>query len=157
MLLIPNAAWSLYAIPAAVVLAYIPHVFRTLAIKKYLGKYNNLAPMNHLATLEERAKEGKVPKNVVDRIKRMDACHNNAFETIHVFHIAVLAGNYAGLDVQFMNAATGLYLLSRIVYTAIYINQSTSVAATSRTLIWAVGIAASLTILIRSANAVSAR
>ncbi|KAH8804203.1 hypothetical protein DL96DRAFT_1631460 [Flagelloscypha sp. PMI_526] len=155
--LISNSPWSLYAIPAAVVLAYVPHVFKSEAIKKAVGKYNNLAPRNQMAFLEEKVKEGKLQKDVVERIKRMDACHSNALETIHIFNLAVLAGNFAGLDPQFMNAAAGYYLLSRIVYIAIYINQSNRVAAASRTLVWTSGIVTSMVILVRAANAVASK
>ncbi|KAF8155904.1 hypothetical protein B0H34DRAFT_715290 [Crassisporium funariophilum] len=41
---------------------------------------------------------------------------------MHFFGLAVLVGNYAGLDNLTLNTASGLYLFARLMYNYFYIN-----------------------------------
>jgi uncharacterized MAPEG superfamily protein len=48
----------------------------------------------------------------------------NGFENIGLFAAAVVAGNIANLDNSTLNFWSGGYLISRVIYTYIYINNT---------------------------------
>ncbi|KAH8804207.1 hypothetical protein DL96DRAFT_1631469 [Flagelloscypha sp. PMI_526] len=155
MNMVPTTPYSFHSISVAFLLTQVPHLMKAGAIIRILGRYNNLAPRTQIAFIEEKVKEGKVSASSLARIKRLEACHINAMENLPLFVAAVLAGNFAGLDAQFMNASTGAYLLSRIAYTVFYTKQSTRAGAGARSLSWLFGIGLTLTILTRAAMALS--
>jgi uncharacterized MAPEG superfamily protein len=86
------------------------------------------------------------------RILRCEGAQTNGFENLGLFATAVLAGNLAGLTAQTLNAFSGGYCLSRIVYNFIYINNTSEAMANTRTVVFLAGIGQIFTLFIQSGN-----
>ena len=132
---------SLYTVPAAWVVAFMPRVWAirtyTAATKKDT-KAISLQPrdFSKIAT-NDQALDAKTR----DRIIRAEAAQANGFENFGLFAAAVVAGNMAGLEVGTMNGLTIAYLVSRVVYNHIYIfNDLVPSQARSVTFLGGVGI-----------------
>ncbi|TGO24625.1 hypothetical protein BPAE_0098g00140 [Botrytis paeoniae] len=122
--------FSLYSVPAAWLLAHIPHI-------------------DYPQSLEADQSIEKAKKN---RLRRAHAAASNGYENIGFFASAVVAGNVAGLSHSTLNTLTGAYLISRAVYNFIYINNETQGAAAARSLVWLFGIGQIFTLFIKSGN-----
>ena len=55
------------------------------------------------------------------KVLRAEACQQNGFENLPIFGMALLCGLVAELPGYLMNAMAALYLMSRIIYTILYI------------------------------------
>ena len=108
---------SLYTIPAAWVLSIAPHFYAAS-----LGKFDNKSPR---AYTKESSSDQSIDKATKERIIRAEGAQQNGFENIGLFAAAVVAGNIARLDNWTLNALTGGYLLSRVAYNLLYINNTT--------------------------------
>ncbi|RXW22099.1 hypothetical protein EST38_g3764 [Candolleomyces aberdarensis] len=139
---------SLYSIPAAWLLAYIPQVIKVNLLKQ-VGGYNNLEPRQNIAKLG--SKPG-VEDKLKAKIARVEGTHNNGLESFPLFAISVLVANHAGLAQSSINKTAALYLASRVLYSYIYIQQSRQWHSSTRTLVWLVGVGSSISLLIRGAN-----
>lgn len=60
------------------------------------------------------------------KITRAAGAQANGFENLPLFAAAVVAGNAARLDVGTLNGLCVGYLVSRVAYNLIYINQTTN-------------------------------
>ncbi|KAB8297771.1 hypothetical protein EYC80_001572 [Monilinia laxa] len=136
---------SLYGIPAAWLLAHIPHIYAATATKSY----DNRSPRDFLKRLESDQGIDKAKKN---RVRRAHAAGANGYENVGLFASAVVAGNVAGISHSTLNALTGGYLISRVVYNFIYINNESQRAAATRSLAFIVGIGHIFTLFIMSGN-----
>ncbi|KAF8155926.1 hypothetical protein B0H34DRAFT_676025 [Crassisporium funariophilum] len=112
---------SLYAIPAMWVVSYYP-VFAQSFIMNKAGVWNNVAPRGNIRLLPEKK---MISPELAARLTRMEGAHLNGVENLAFFGLAVLVGNYAGLDDVTLNTACGLYLLTRMIFNYLYINQTT--------------------------------
>ncbi|KNC96113.1 uncharacterized protein SPPG_08502 [Spizellomyces punctatus DAOM BR117] len=127
--------YSLYGLPVAIVLAYVPHVVKGAIITKSLGKYNNVNPRSQLEKVQSR-----MTKASYEMAKRADAAHHNGLEIFPIFAGAVLAGNFAGLPNSTLNKYSAVFLTARFFYNFVYIKNSNSIVAGLRSLIWMVSI-----------------
>lgn len=78
------------------------------------------------------------------RLLRAEACSANGFEALPFFAAAVTAGNAAGLSAPTMNTLSIGWLVSRVLYTYVYIWQSGTEKlapgqAPLRFKVWAIG------------------
>ncbi|KAF9051326.1 hypothetical protein BJ165DRAFT_1447993 [Panaeolus papilionaceus] len=73
---------------------------------------------------------------LVAKAARAEGAHLNGVEALPFFGIAVLAGNYAGIDNYTLNVACGFYLVTRMLFNYIYINNTTGTTANIRSLVW---------------------
>ncbi|KAF8155903.1 hypothetical protein B0H34DRAFT_513464 [Crassisporium funariophilum] len=144
---------SLYAIPAMWVVSYYP-VFAKSFIMRKAGAWNNVAPRGNIGRLPEKK---NISPELAARLTRMEGAHLNGVENIAFFGLAVLVGNYAGLDDVTLNTASGLYLLARMVYNYIYINQTTVRTSQFRSLTWAASLGFPFYLFIKSAQQVAAQ
>ena len=69
----------------------------------------------------------------------------------------MLAGNLAGLPAQTLNGLSAGYLVSRIVYNTIYINNTTEMMANMRSLTYLAGIGQIFALFIMSGNVLKDR
>ncbi|PPQ87342.1 hypothetical protein CVT25_002092 [Psilocybe cyanescens] len=115
---------SLYAIPLMWIITYYPAFAKSALITKAAG-YNNVQPRDNATRLEKKG----VPPEVLARLQRIEGAHINGLESLPFFGLAVLAGNYSGMDIASLNIASGLYLFWRILYNYIYFNQSSQKTA----------------------------
>lgn len=61
------------------------------------------------------------PSQLRGQLLRAEACTANGFEALPVFAAAVTAANAAGVSALTMNVLTISWLVSRVVYTYVYI------------------------------------
>ncbi|TFK34517.1 hypothetical protein BDQ12DRAFT_726909 [Crucibulum laeve] len=144
---------SLYSIPVMWFLAYYPSFLKGATIQGIAGLnklFHSVDPRGNVARLSEK----KINPDVVARIKRMEGAHFNGVESFPLWSLAVLVGNYAGLDNQTLNIVSSLYLFSRVVYNQIYINQTTEKQGSFRSIVWATGLTLPFYLLIKAANIV---
>lgn len=76
------------------------------------------------------------------------------FENLGLFAAAVTAGNAAGLPASTLNTLSFSYLLSRVVYNLLYINNETDVAANARSVVFVGGVGLIMTIFVKAGNKV---
>ncbi|KAJ8067689.1 hypothetical protein OCU04_003295 [Sclerotinia nivalis] len=138
--------FSLYAIPVAWLFAHACHVYAVSATKSF----DNRSPRDFPKSLESDQSLDKAKKN---RICRAHAAGANGLENLGFFASAVVAGNVAGLSHSTLNTLSGGYLISRAVYTFIYINNESQGTAASRSLTFLVGIGHICALFIKSGNA----
>ncbi|QSZ28747.1 hypothetical protein DSL72_003249 [Monilinia vaccinii-corymbosi] len=155
---------SLYGIPAAWLIAHIPHVYAATATKSYDNRFPRDFPKSLEAnqSIDQAVSPPYLPLDTwikkltptqkKNRIRRAHAAAANGHENLGLFASAVVAGNVAGISPSTLNALTGGYLISRVVYTFIYINNETQGAATTRSLAFIVGIGHIFTLFIKSGN-----
>ncbi|KAJ7449411.1 hypothetical protein B0H11DRAFT_1816716 [Mycena galericulata] len=125
-------ALSFYSLPAAWLTAFFPVVLKTVAIQRTKG-YNNVAPRGNIQRISG---DKAIPPELAARIARMEGAHLNGYENFPLWATAVLAGNFAGVDNYTLNIISIAYVCGRILYNFIYINQSTRLHSSLRTLTW---------------------
>ncbi|KAI9829318.1 MAG: hypothetical protein M1819_006381 [Sarea resinae] len=146
----PTHNYSIYAIPAYWVLSVLPHNYAIRTIKAANnGRWDNSNPRssNWNASVQK-----SVPAATFARYERAEAAHKNGFENLPVFVGAVILGNMAKLPPATLNAVTGAYLVSRIVYTLAYINVEQRKYSLARTGIYLSGIFMCMYLIVRAGN-----
>lgn len=83
---------------------------------------------------------------------RAEAAQTNGFENLAFFASAVVAGNLAGLPAQTLNTLSGGYLISRVLYNLIYINNTSKAIANTRSVVFVSGVGMIFTLFIKSGN-----
>lgn len=63
-----------------------------------------------------------------------------------------MAGNVAGVDAATLNYIGGGYLLSRMAYNVIYINNESAMAGNARTGVFLTGIGLIMTLFVKAGN-----
>ncbi|KZS96275.1 hypothetical protein SISNIDRAFT_482860 [Sistotremastrum niveocremeum HHB9708] len=144
-----NTPLALYTIPAAWILLMVPQVQRYSIITQHLPAENvMLAPRS---AVENHAKS-KAPRELVEKAVRMQGAHQNGYEVLPIYIGAVLAATYSELDNYTVNLACLAFLVSRVIYNYIYINQYNTTWANSRTFVWFFGICTTFYLYIASCN-----
>ncbi|PVH88067.1 hypothetical protein DL98DRAFT_544593 [Cadophora sp. DSE1049] len=142
--------FSFYTVPAAWLIAFLPHPYAVSLSKKF----DNVSPRTYVGSLQ---KDQTIDQATKDRIIRAEGAQSNGFENLGLFAAAVVAGNLAGLPAQTLNTLSGGYLVSRIFYNYIYINNTSQAAANSRSAVYLTGIGMIFTLFIKSGNALKER
>ncbi|KDQ54380.1 hypothetical protein JAAARDRAFT_209471 [Jaapia argillacea MUCL 33604] len=83
---------------------------------------------------------------------RMEAAYQNGNKMFPLWTAAVFAGHLAGLDNYAVNTYSIAFIILRMVYNYIYVNQSTNIVAATRSLVWLAGFGVRMTILTKAAN-----
>jgi len=137
---------SLYTIPAAWVLAMVPHFYAiSLAGKKFDDKH----PRGFTASLKDDQTLDSVTKQT---IVRAEGAQSNGFENLGLYAAAIVAGNMSLLPTTTLNYLSVGYLMSRVVYNLIYINGSSDGLAKARTGVYLSGIGCIFGLFIKSGN-----
>jgi len=123
---------SILAIPAMWVTSYYPAFLKGIVIRK-AGGFSNVQPRSNVALFSER--EDASPE-LAAKLARMEGAHLNGLENLPFFGLAVLAGNYAGVNNYTLNMVSGLYILLRILYNYVYISHTTERGSALRTVVW---------------------
>ena len=141
---------SLYTIPAAWVASLAPHVYSHLLYQKVSSRHtDNRQPRSMVKTVAESQGIDAATKG---RIIRADAAHQNSTENLPLFAAAVVAGNMARLDTSWLNVLSVGYVLSRVVYNLLYINNTTAVLARARSLVFVSGAVMVCTLFTMAGN-----
>jgi uncharacterized MAPEG superfamily protein len=85
---------------------------------------------------------------------RCEGASANGIENLGFFAASVLAGNFAGLPAQTLNALSAGYVVSRVLYNFIYINNTTAKMPKMRSLVWIIGTGLIITLYVKSGIAV---
>lgn len=83
---------------------------------------------------------------------RAEGCQQNGFENVGVFAAAVVAANVAKLDVGYLNMLSWGYIASRVVYTYIYLNNTSLGFAYVRSVVFVGGVGLCMTMFVSAAN-----
>jgi uncharacterized MAPEG superfamily protein len=168
-------------IPVAWLIALLPHAYGTSQYKPF----DKRSPRTFLSILEKDQTIDKAVSRIMPltscqfhlsispffrnmktntsfqfkarRLIRCEAAHANNLESLEFFATAVLAGNFAGLPVQTLNALSVGYILSRIVYNFVYINCTTVEIPRMRSLLWVTGLAQIIMLYFMSGNVLKDR
>ncbi len=141
---------SFYTVPFVWALCLAPHVYATHLYQKGSSrKFDNRAPRSLTKTVME---DQSIDSATKGRIFRAESAQQNGFENIGFFAAAVVAGNLAGLDTIWLNTLSVGYVISRIAYNLIYINNTTANLATARTVTFISGIGMIWTMFIMAGN-----
>ncbi|KAI9688308.1 MAG: hypothetical protein M1820_010268 [Bogoriella megaspora] len=152
-LLDPPRNLSYYAIPAAWFLTMAPHAYGAfLASKSSRGGVDRTKPRTLVPALESDQSLDNATK---DTIVRAEGAHSNGLENLGLFASAVVAGNVAGLDTGYLNALSGAYLASRVIYNVVYVTGTNTVFASMRSLLWMTGVGCCFAMLVGAGNRAS--
>ncbi|KAI0338041.1 hypothetical protein BDW22DRAFT_1363408 [Trametopsis cervina] len=144
-----DSALSLYSIPAIWLTAFYPAAMKTGILRDTPVGYNNLHPRGNV----ERAKTAaNVDKAAFQRAARCEGAHLNGMENLPIWFAAILAAHLAGLPNRTLNLVSAAYVVTRVVYNYVYINQSTPAQGWLRSAAYFTGLAMPLGLLIQSAN-----
>ncbi|GBB84421.1 hypothetical protein RclHR1_01100013 [Rhizophagus clarus] len=144
--------YSLYSLPAAVLVAYYPYYYKGYLVAKQTGNWNNISPRDNLNKAERQ-----MTQDIWRKAKRCEAAHQNGLETFPIFATAVIAANITGVPTSTVNALSTSYIVSRIIYNSIYINNESTRLANFRTLVWAASMGISFSLYILAARKSSHR
>jgi len=144
----PN--YSFYAIPATWVLSILPHLYAiSVHDSKSPKKFDNTQPRSVTSTLKDNQALDSATK---DRIIRAEGAQQNGFENVGLFAAGVVAANFAGVPAGTMNALSGGYVVSRILYNLVYINNESKAAANLRSTVYLSGVGIIWTLFIMAGN-----
>ena len=146
--LIAETNVSLYTLPVFWILCLLPRFYAAYTYTTSTSK-----PLDMLLprALAARASADPALQHATrDRIVRAEAAQANGLENVGYFAAAVVAGNMAGLSKTVVNCLSVGYLLSRGLYSWLYVVGDTKTMAIARTgvffsgqgLIWALFIMA---------------
>lgn len=161
---------SFYTVPAAWVLSIAPHFYAASLGGK---SFDNRSPRTYLSSVKDTQALDATTKQ---RIIRAEGAQQNGFENVGLFAAAVVAANSMGflhyhclfivrrtranhgslvakVDNWTLNALSGGYLVSRLVYNLIYVNNESESLANARTATFLSGIGMIFTLFIKSGNA----
>jgi len=130
--------YSLYSIPAYIVLAMVPHVYSLTLLSTHKKHWDNVSPRSQKFT---SSLQKSIPPDCLAKYERGRAAHNNMMESMAYVIGAVIAGNMVKLDAGFMNKSMALYLMTRMAYVASYIQTEKLHLSYIRTVVYIVGMA----------------
>lgn len=82
-----------------------------------------------------------------------EGAQQNGFENIGLFAAAVVAANVAKLDVGYVNMLSWGYIATRVVYTAVYLTNTSWGLSNVRTGVFLGGVGLCMTMLVSAGNA----
>ncbi|KAJ0109525.1 hypothetical protein J7T55_014087 [Diaporthe amygdali] len=145
------AYYSPSKVPAAFVLAVVPHTYSLIAAGKNFDIAN---PRN---TVENCEKDTTLQKKTAQRIRRAEAATANAFETVGLYAGGIAAATAAGVPVETLNYLSVMYLASRAGYSAVYVwLQDNRKLAPLRSVCWNTSIGIIFALWIKAGNKASA-
>ncbi|TCD67549.1 hypothetical protein EIP91_012246 [Steccherinum ochraceum] len=145
---------SFYSIPLVWLVGIWPSRVRNALIDRSVPRGFDTVqqPLSNVGRLHEYP---GVKPETAEEVDRAEGAHKNALEMMPLWIGAVsvqLAGNQAGLDDSFMNAASFAFIGARVLYNYIYLRQSNRAESAYRSYAWLASLAIPMTIFIRAAN-----
>lgn len=117
-----------FAICCVLIAGLLPYV--AVGMAKWQRGYDNRDPRGWEERLSGRA-------------RRAHSAHLNSFEAFPLFAAGVLFAQLSGVGQSTINMLAGLFVVARLAYLWLYLNDK----ATARSLVWLVGLGASVTLL----------
>ncbi|TKY86264.1 hypothetical protein EX895_005089 [Sporisorium graminicola] len=149
-----NLSWA--GVPLSLLLAALPHWYTIYLAEsnKVQGGWSNVNPRFWVQTLTAKSLTTKLTPLELT-ILRGQSCQANAFENVPLFIASLVWANYAGLDVKTINRFVVGYLVSRALYTLLYLNVSRKANSFARTAVFQVGIGWIISIWLKGAWKIS--
>ncbi|ORY78590.1 hypothetical protein BCR37DRAFT_108426 [Protomyces lactucae-debilis] len=145
-----NPNYSFYAVPAAWLLAIVPH-WIAAGMANSVDKFDNVEPRMAHENLKAKMTAAQHAK-----FRRAEAAQMNGFENLPFFASAVVAANLAKLDNGLVNKYCAAYLISRVVYNYLYITTTDLSKSPLRSLTYLFGIGSIFTLFIKAGRAANA-
>lgn len=146
----PSINLSLYTIPLACLLSIGPHIYAIQLYEKSTSRtFDNCHPRSLTQTVTSNQNIDSATKG---RILRAEAAQQNGFENVGLFASAVVAGNMARLDNSWLNLLSVGYVLSRVVYNVLYVNNTTAKLAAARSVVFISGTGMIWTLFFMAGN-----
>jgi len=124
-----------------------PHVYAAKVYERATSKhFDNTRPRSLTSTIKEDQSVSKADK---DLVIRAEGCQQNGFENVGIFAAAVVV---AKLDVGYLNMLSWGYIASRVVYTYIYLNNTSLGFAYVRSVVFVGGVGLCMTMFVSAAN-----
>ncbi|KAJ3572667.1 hypothetical protein NP233_g2938 [Leucocoprinus birnbaumii] len=138
---------SLYSIPAVYFTAMYPHLLKVHTIMGLTG-FNNVYPR---ANTTEFTANKRVSPKLAGKVKRMEGAHLNGLEAFPLWTAAILVGNLARLDNEYLNKMSLGFIALRILFNQIYIYQESNAVGWVRTAVFFGALSCPATLLIKGA------
>ncbi|MCJ1462694.1 hypothetical protein MMC07_001297 [Pseudocyphellaria aurata] len=135
---------SLYTIPAVWFIALIPALYVNSVAST---KFDVTQPRS---TIGKVADDQTLDSRTKSRMARAHGAQLNGFENIGLYAAAIVAGNMAGLNPTTLNYLSGGYVLSRIIYSFVYINAANPATVKYRTVAFLSGIGCVMTLFVKA-------
>lgn len=145
---------SLYALPAAWLIAIAPHMYAQALYNKERAPgtpaWDNSFPKKNIRQI----KDAKLSPVMEETYLRAEAANENNFINLPFFAAALVAGNVARLTPATLNIAAGVYLGSRVAYTLLYINGNgtNDLKGNLRSAAYLTGVITCLTLFVQAGN-----
>lgn len=149
-----NLSWA--SVPLSLLLAALPHWYTIYLAEsnKIQGGWSNVNPRFWVQSLIAKSQKTKLSPLEL-KILRGQSCQANAFENVPLFVVTVFWANYTGLEVQTINRFVVGWLVSRAVYTMLYLRTTGYAQSFARTVVFNFGIVWIITVWIKGAFKVS--
>ena len=139
---------SLYTIPVCWAVALSPRIWGVVRYSSAAKKgMDARAPREFQKSIQSDASLDSATKA---KLQRADAAHNNGVENLALFTSAVVAGNAARLDVETLNNLSIAYIVSRVVYNYVYINNESKGMAQFRTGVFFAGLGTVMALFVKA-------
>lgn len=150
-----NISW--FSVPLSLLLAAWPHWYTIYLAEsnKIQGGWSNVNPRFWVQSLIAKAANGKKLSPLELQILRGQSCQANSFENVPLFLGTVLWANYTGLERETINNFVLGYLVSRVLYTLLYLKVSGKAESFARTVVFNFGIGWIVTIWIKGGLRIS--
>ncbi|KIS69706.1 uncharacterized protein UMAG_02234 [Mycosarcoma maydis] len=149
-----NLSWA--GVPLSLLLAAIPHWYTIYLAEsnKVQGGWSNVNPRFWVQSLIAKGQTKKLTPLEL-QILRGQSCQANSFENVPLFVASLLWANYTGLQVGTINNFVVGYLVSRAIYTLLYLKTTGKAESFARTLVFNFGIVWIITIWLKGAWKIS--
>ncbi len=129
------------------VLTFIPHLYRIPILRKKLKNEGKPYDVAHSRALSETALDNTPTGQYLAQLR---GCHINGYESLIYYTPAVLSALVMKVPSDVVKGAAGLFIVSRIIFTAIYMIPALN--GKLRTVMFVIGISAAIGLLISAAN-----
>ncbi|KAL5523224.1 hypothetical protein ACEPAF_1491 [Sanghuangporus sanghuang] len=153
MSILLNTPLSLYSIPVVWYTSFYPMNVKFALIQKTMG-YNKIVSLQPRANTKRIMEDPSVPRDVAERVERLEGAHLNGNEILPLWIGAVLAGNMAGISNKTLNIASAGFIATRMLYNYVYINQSTVRASWTRSALFFTSLGFPMYLLVKAGNLV---
>ncbi|KAG8885851.1 hypothetical protein FRB98_001564 [Tulasnella sp. 332] len=124
-----DAPLSLFSLPFFYLNALLPITAKMHLMKKALGGvYPTTNPRSNL----ELCKKKGVPEDIIQKLERMQAAHQNGYENFCLISATILTANFCGIENRMINLYAAGMLVNRIIYNYVYVNGTTEIYGTAR-------------------------
>ena len=146
---------SYYTVPAAWLLAITPHAYAGIlymARSSQRKAFDMTKPRVMLKMLDE---DQSIDSSTKNAIIRAEGAHSNGMENLGLFAAGVVAANVAGVETGWLNTLSWGYIGSRVVYTVVYLFNTTPALATVRSGVFFIGVGLCLSLFVSAGNKAS--